>query len=136
MAELSQQRNNPSTTDDIDTALIADVKVVKDLQDLEGNMSSMMIDTRKDLKDCDIAEVQFYLDDLLEVDEFRECQNIDEVLRKLRRDHTDTFNINYLRCLVTQFHQNEAIVKKMENTKKRKRSFSETRQSISSNKLL
>ena len=123
MAELSQQTNDPSTTDDIDAALIADVKVVKDLQDLEGDMSSMMIDTRKDLKDCDIAEVQFYLDDLLDVDEFRECQNIDEVLRKLRHERIDTFNTNYLRRLITRFHQNEAIIKKMEKYEEKKEEF-------------
>ena len=85
-----------------------------------------MTDTRKDLKDCDIGEVQFYLDDLVGVDEFRKCQNIDEVLRKLRHDRIDTFNINYLKRLITRFHQNEEIVQKIENYEEKKEEFLRT----------
>ena len=94
-----------------------------------------MTETRKDLRECDIAELQFYLDDLFGVDEFRKCQNIDEVLRKLRRDHIDTFNVKYLEQLISRFHQNKAIVKKLKNMKRRRKSFSEPLQSRSSNKL-
>ena len=127
VAELSQQTSDetdPSTTNGIDAALIdADVKVISDLYGLESELTNMMTDTRKDLKDCDIAEVQFFLDDLVGVDEFRKCQNIDEVLRKLRHDRIDTFNINYLERLVSRFHKNEAIVKKIEEYEEKKEEF-------------
>ena len=84
--------------------LISDVKVVGGLQDLESDFSSMMMDTRKDLADCNIGDIQFYLDDLFGIDEFRKCQTIDEVLRKLRHDRIDTFNIRYLERLIREFH--------------------------------
>ena len=90
---------------------------------MESDFSSMMTDTRKDLADCDIGEVQFYMDGLFDVDEFRKCQNIDEVLRKLRRDHIDTFNIRYLERLVSRFHQSDAIVKTIEKYEEKKEEF-------------
>ena len=67
--------------------------------------------------------MQFYLDDLFGIDEFRKCKNIDEVLRKLRRDRIDTFNIRYLEQLISKFHQNEAIVKKIKEYEKKKEEF-------------
>ena len=109
--------SSESSTDSSTAALVADVEVVGGLQDLESNFSSMMTDTRKDLADCDIGEVQFYMDGLFDVDEFRKCQNVDEVLRKLRRDHIDTFNIRYLERLVSRFHQSDAIIKTIEKYK-------------------
>ena len=102
---------------------MADVEVVGGLQDLESDFSSMMTDTRKDLADCDIGEVQFYLDSLFDVDEFRKYQNIDEVLRKLRRDHIDTFNIRYLERLISRFHQSDAIIKTIEKYEEKKEEF-------------
>ena len=122
VADLSQQTSaetDPPSTDDIE----ANVKVICDLYNLEDELSSMMKDTRKDLKECDITELQFYLDDRIGVDEFRKCKNIDEVLRLLRRDHIDTFNIRCLKQLISQFHQNEAIVKKVEEYEEKKEKF-------------
>ena len=106
-----------------DTTLKVDVKVVSDLQDLEVNFSGMLTDTKKDLNECDIAEVQFYLNDYFDVDEFRNCQTIDKVLHKLRRDHMDTFDIRALECLISRFHRNKAIVKKVEEYEKKKEEF-------------
>ena len=99
------------------------MKVVSDLQGLENDFSDMMTDTRKDLKECDIGELQFYLDDLFGVDEFRNCHTIDEVLRKLRRDRIDTFNIRYLEQLISRFHKNKALVKKIEEYEEKKEEF-------------
>ena len=106
-----------------DAALEADVKVISDLQGLENDFSNMMIDTREDLKECDIEKLQFYLDDLIGVDEFRKCNSIDEVLRKLRSDRIDTFNIRYLGQLVSRFHQNKSIVQKIEEYEEKKDEF-------------
>ena len=115
-------QTDPST-DPYTAALVADVEVVSGLQDLESDFISMMTDTRKDLADCDIGEVQFYLDNLLGVKEFHKCQNIDEVLLKLRRDHIDTFNIRYFECLVRRFHQSDAIIKTIEKYEEKKEEF-------------
>ena len=104
---LPQQDNDETDPTIDDAAVEANVKVISDLQGLENDFSDMMTDTRKDLRECDIAELQFYLDDLFGVDEFRKCKNIDEVLRKLRRDHIDTFNVRYLEQLISRFHKNE-----------------------------
>ena len=132
-AESSVQPSSPQTadsdassdssTDSSTAALVADVEVVGGLQELESDFSSMMTDTRKDLADCDIGEVQFYLDDLFGVNEFGKYQNIDEVLRKLRRDHIDTFNIRYLERLVSRFHQSDAIIKTIEKYEEKKEEF-------------
>ena len=119
-----QQQANAETEVSID--IEEDAKVISDLQGLENDFSDMMTDTREDLKKCDIAELQFYLDDLFGVDEFRKCSSIDEVLRKLRRDHIDTFNIRYLEQLVSRFHQSKAIVKKIEEYEKKKEKFLRT----------
>ena len=120
---LLQQANAETDTPIDDAALEADVKVISDLQGLESDFTDMMTDTRKDLKGCDIKELKFYLDDLIGVDEFRKCRNIDQVLRKLRHNRIDTFNIKYLECLINKFHKDEAIVKKIEEYKKKKEEF-------------
>ena len=127
VAALSQQTSaetDPSANVDIDAALIeANAKVISDLHGLESDLTSIMIDTRKDLKDCDIAELQYFLDDLVGVDKFRKCQNVDEILRKLRRDHIDTFNISYLKSLIAQFRQNKAIGQKIKEYEKKREEF-------------
>ena len=115
--------SSDSSTNSSTTVLMADVEVVSGLQDLESDFSSMMTDTRKDLADCDISEVQFYLDGLFDVDEFRKYKNIDEVLRKLRRDHIDTFNVRYLERLISRFHQSDAIIKTIEKYEEKKEEF-------------
>ena len=120
---LPQQAIDETEPSVDDAVLDANVKVISELQGLESDFSNMMTDTRKDLKKCDIAELQFFLDDLFGVDEFRNCHTIDEVLRKLRRDHIDTFNIRYLEQLISRFHQTEEIVKKVEEYEEKKEEF-------------
>ena len=127
--------SSESSTDSSTAALVADVEVVGGLQDLESDFSSMMTDTRKDLANCDIGEVQFYLDDLFDVDEFRTCQNIDEVLRKLCvivliHSTSGTWN-----ALSVDFTKTKPSSKLSRNMKRRKRSFSEPQQSKNSNRL-
>ena len=127
MAASSQQASaetDPSATDDIDPALIdADVKVISELHGLESELTSIMFDTRKDLKDCDITDLQFYLDSQVGVEKFHKCQNVDEVLHKLRREHIDAFNIDYLKQLIYQFHRNSALIQKLEEYEKKKEEF-------------
>ena len=123
MPVLPQQANVETDPIIDDTAIEADVKVISDLLDLEDDFTNLMIDTRNDLKKCDIAELQFYLDDYFDVDEFRICKNIDEVLRKLRHDRISIFNIRVLEYLVSRFHQSDAMVKKLKEYEKKKEKF-------------
>ena len=120
----SPQQTNAEIDPSIDEAgLKADVQVIRDLQNLESDFSDIMIDTSEDLEECDIGKIQLYLDVLLGVDKFRKCKNIDEVLRKLRQDHIDTFNIRYLEQLISRFHKKRALVQKIKKYEKKKEEF-------------
>ena len=123
MPALPQQANTEPDLSIDDAALEVDVRVISDLQGLENDFSDLMIDTREDLKKCDIEKIKFYLNDLFGVDEFHKCENINDVLRKLRRDHLDTFNIRYLKYLVSRFHQSDAIVRKVKEYEEKKEEF-------------
>ena len=124
-AALSQQTStetDPSATDD--AALIyADAQVISDLFGLESELADIMTNTRKEFKDCDITELQFYLNNLVGVEKFHKCQNIDEVLLKFRREHNNTFNIIYLKQLIRQFHPNSATIQKLEDYEKKIEEF-------------
>ena len=105
---------------------MADVEVVGGLQDLESDFSNIFTDTRKVLAKCDVTEMRFFLADLFENDNFNECCTIDEVLHKLRRGHVDTFNIYYLKCLISRFHRSDTIMKSIEEYIKKKEKFLNT----------
>ena len=105
---------------------MADVEVVGGLQDLETDFSNIFADTRKDLAKCNVKDMRFFLADLFENDEFNECRTIDEVLRKLRCGHVDTFNVYYLECLISRFHRSDAIMKSIEEYIKKKDKFLKT----------
>ena len=62
VSALPQQANAEPEPSIDDAAVVAGVKVISDLQGLENDFSNMMIDTREDLKECDIEKLQFYLD--------------------------------------------------------------------------
>ena len=119
---------NPSTDPSSTVALeiVADVEVVGGLQNLESDLSNIFTDTRKDLAKCDVTEMQFFLADLFDDNKFNECRTIDEVLRMLRRGHVDTFNVYYLKCLISRFHRSDAIIKSIEEYIKKKEKFLET----------
>ena len=102
------------------------MEVVGGLQDLESDFSNIFTDARKDLAKCDVTEMRFFLADLFENDEFNECCTIDEVLRKLRCVHVDTFNVYYLECLISRFHKSDAIMKSIEEYIKKKEKFLKT----------
>ena len=126
---VSSVQSSPITSDsDLSTdpstaTLMVDMNMMVQLLDLENDFSNMMTCTRKDLDGCKTEEVQFHLNNLFDVEEFSKCYNIGLVLRKLCRDHIDTFNIRYLKCLVSQFHRNDAILKIIEEYEAKKEEF-------------
>ena len=115
---------DPSSTAALE--IVADVELVGGLQDLESDLSIIFNDARKDLTKCDVTEMQLFLADLFENDEFNKCRTIDEVLRKLLHGHVDTFNIYYLDCLIRRFHGSDAIIKSIQEYDKKKEQFLKT----------
>ena len=90
-----------------DAKIQADVKVVQQLQDLESHFSSMLTVIKEFYTNCDFDEMQFFLNDLFETEEFGNCATFDEILRHLRRSHVDTFNIHCLEQLAARFQKDE-----------------------------
>ena len=80
---------------------------IQQLQDLECRFSSMLSGIRRFYANCDLAEMQFFLDDVLKTEEFRDCATFDEILRQLRRSHVDIFNIYCLEQLAARFQRDE-----------------------------
>ena len=105
---------------------MADVKVVGEIQDLESDFSHMYSEVRDVLANCDVAKAKFFLNDLFDTDEFTNCCTIDELLRQLRRSHVDTFNVYYLRQLVSLFHRDADIVKSINEYEEKQEKFLET----------
>ena len=67
----------------------------------------MLIDVKKVYAECDLADVQFFFDDLFETKKFSKCGTFEQVLRQLRRGHLDTFNITCLEQLATRFQRDD-----------------------------
>ena len=110
----------PASPTALSTAEVeADVKVVRGIQDLECSFSSMLLDIKDNLVNCDISRMQFFLNDLFDTDEFSSCDTVDKLLRQLRQGHVDTFNIYYLQQLISRFHQSEDMVKSVKDYKEK-----------------
>ena len=77
------------------------------LQCLEGSFSSMLTNIRQFYVNCDLAAMQFFLNDLLETEEFLKCATFDGILRQLRQGHMDTFNIHCLEQFAHHFQRDE-----------------------------
>ena len=104
----------------------ADVKVVRQLQDLESHFSSMLTIIRRFYINCDLSKMQFFLDDLLETEKFSNCATFDEILHQLRRSHVDTFNIYFLEQLAAHFQRDEVDELIDEYDKKKEAFLTET----------
>ena len=104
----------------------ADVKVVRGIQDLENSFSNMLLDIKKNLAKCDISDMQFFLDDLFDTDEFSSCDTVDKLLRQLRQGHVDTFNVFYLQKLISRFHQSDATINSIEEYEEKREQFLDT----------
>ena len=108
----------PFDTDSSTAALVAEMELMGKLQDLQGDFSSMMTDIGKDLADCDIRRVQFYLNNVFNTNEFHNCKNIDEVLHKLCHDnYLHTFNTYNLKFLVRLSRKSNDAIQKYEEKK-------------------
>ena len=102
------------------------VEVVKRLQDLKRCFSSMLTNIRRLYADCDLAEMQFFLHDLLDAEEFKKCATIDDILEQLRQGHVDTFNIHCLEQLAAHFQRHEVDEMIDEYNRKKNKFLTET----------
>ena len=100
--------SEPTTTAPSTVDVEADVKVVRGMQDLESSFSGMILDMMDALANCDISRMRFFLEDLLDTDEFSSCDTIEKLLRQLRQGHVDTFNVYYLQQLISRFHKSDS----------------------------
>ena len=101
----------------------ADVKVVRQIQDLESSFSKMLVNMMDVLANCNLPKMQFFLNDLFDTDEFSSCDTVDKLLRQLRQGHVDTFNVYYLRQLIESFDQSDAAIKSIKEYEEKREQF-------------
>ena len=80
----------------------AAASVVERLQNLEISFATMLTKLPTILAECKCAlsNAQSFLDNLFNTETFSQCTNFNTLLRQLRRNHIDTFNIYYLEQLL------------------------------------
>ena len=87
-------RDNDEPSPDVTSEIETDGKIVKQLRDLECELSLMLTKTRKLLADCDVSEAQFFFNSLFGTDDFDDCDDIKILMNKLcRHGYIDTFNV-------------------------------------------
>ena len=102
--------------------ILVDPEVVKRLLDLESHFTSMLTVSRQFFAKVELAEMRFYLGDLLETDKFGSCATLDDILKQLRQDHVDTFNIFYLEQLAAHF-QTDGVMELLREYNLKKEAF-------------
>ena len=73
--------------------------VVDLVLNVEKCFSQMLTDMRQHSAEVDIKNVRFFLESILESDEFSTCKGFEDVLRLLRKRYIDAFNTLYLEKL-------------------------------------
>ena len=105
----------------------ADVNVVRRLLELESSFSCMLTKLRHHFAKRYLKDARFFLDDVFQTDDFRDCQSFEEILIRLRRQlYIDTFNIYYLQKLVAIFKKNKLIKLVNEYEQQKKEFFQDT----------
>ena len=128
--------SSDTSTDPCTDPLVADVKVVGEIQDLESDFSHMYSEVRDVLANCDVAKAKFFLKDILDTDEFKDCHDIDDLLQQLRRIIMSTHSMCTISDNLSAYSTLMLISSSLSmNMKKNKRIFSKPRQSKISNML-
>ena len=71
---------------------------------------------------CELSDAKLFLDISTETQNFKSCNNFDELIRRLEQDHVDTFNTAGLKGLVDYFKRDE-LKKIFEGYEEDKRQF-------------
>ena len=87
-----------------------DTRVVKQLMELEGHYADMIRRVSQCYSNCNLADMQLFLNTLMGTEEFNNCTSICAVLGQLSRCHIDTFHISYLEQLADSFKNVEVTV--------------------------
>ena len=77
----------------------ASVAVVDCVLHVQKCFSRMLTNMRQLSTKVDIKNVRFFLESILEADEFNTCKGFEDVLRLLRKSYIDAFNTSYLEQL-------------------------------------
>ena len=98
-----------STSDEIKAEIEADVALVSNLKELEAFFGQMLVQVKRLLvfNKCDLSDALLFLDSVDGSEDFIGCDNFDELMRQLQRDHIDVFNISILQQLVACFDNHE-----------------------------
>ena len=118
----------PATPSDADTAEIeANKKVVEQLCNLEFELSVMLTNIRKlHFRNRKISKAVFFLNDLLETEDFASCVTIEQIIKTLRRGYIDTFNVYYLEKVAECLESDDMKILVKEYEEKKKQFLEET----------
>ena len=121
--DANDEPSSPDVTPEIET----DGKIVRQLRDLEFELSLMLTKTRKLLADCDVSEAQFFFSNLFDTDVFDDCDNIKILMNKLcRHGYIDTFNVYPLEKVAVCLERDDVNMLVQEYKKKKEIFLKET----------
>ena len=117
----SLESPNPSP-DNVTSEIETDGKIVRQLRDLECELSLMLTNTRELLADCDVSKAQFFFGNLFGTNLFDDCDDIKILMNKLcRHGYIDTFNVYPLEKVALCLKRDDVnmLVKEYEEKKER-----------------
>ena len=100
----------------------SDGKIVRQLRDLECELSLMLTNTRELLADCDVSKAQFFFSNIFGTDDFDDCNDIIILMNKLcHHGYIDTFNVYPLEKVALCLKRDDVnmLVKEYEEKKER-----------------
>ena len=105
---FSPSPSPPLTVEEIEAEIKADTDVMKELQDLQTSFCCTLVKIKRYLENnCELSDAKLFLDIFTETQNFRSCNNFEELIRRLEQDHVDTFNTAGLKGLVDCFERDE-----------------------------
>ena len=114
----------PPTDEEIGDEIKADVKVLKELQELENYFYSTIAQIMHCLiqLNCNLSKARVFLNGVTGTDDFKSCEDFTQLMQKLQQDYIDIFNFSRLQGLVTCFGKKE-LTKLVGNYEKKMQSF-------------
>ena len=114
----------PSTAEEIEAEIKADVTVLKELQELENYFYSTTVRIMRRLiqLNCNLSDALVFLNGVTGTDDFKSYKDFTQLMQKLQQDYIDIFNISSLQGLVNHFKKKE-LTKRVEKYEKKMQSF-------------
>ena len=112
---------------DVTPEIEADEKIVRQLRDLQCELSLMLTKTGELLADCDVSEAQFFCSNLFGTDDFDDCDDIKILMNKLcHHGYIDTFNVYPLEKVAVCLKRDDVNMLVQEYEKKKEMFLKET----------